>query len=56
MGDILKFITNIQTAKWRTFFIVKMVKHWKKMSNEVVGASSLEIFKIRLIGAQSNLM
>lgn len=56
MESTLKFITNFQTTKRKTFFIVKMVKHRNKLSSEVVIASSLKIFKIRLIRAQSNLM
>lgn len=50
MGNTLKFITNIPSTKMKTFFIVKMVKYWNKLSSEVIVASSLKIFKIRLIG------
>jgi len=33
-----------------------MVRHWHRLLREVVDALSLEIFKIRLDGALSNLL
>ena len=38
------------------FFTIRMVKHWHRLPREVVDAPSLEIFKVRLDGALSNLM
>ena len=34
---------------------MKVVKQWKKFSRKVMGALSLETFKVRLDGALSNL-
>jgi len=33
-----------------------VVKHWNRLSREVVEAPSLETFKVRLVGALSNLI
>jgi len=38
------------------FFTVRMVRHWNRLPSEVVDASSLEVFKVRLDGALSNLV
>ncbi|KFV59241.1 hypothetical protein N341_08582, partial [Tyto alba] len=40
----------------KKFFTMRVVKHWNRLPKEVVGALSLEIFKIRLDGALSNLI
>ena len=40
----------------KKFPIVRVVKHWHRLPREVVDAPSLEIFKVRLDGALSNLM
>ena len=40
----------------KKFFRVKVVKHWNGLSREVVGAPSLETFKVRLDGALSSLI
>ena len=42
--------------KRKTFFTMRMVKHWNKLPREVVDAPSLETFKVRLDGALSNLI
>ena len=39
----------------KTFFTMRVVKHWHRLLREVVEAPSLETFKIRLDGARSNL-
>ena len=36
-------------------FTLRVVRHWNKLPREVVAAPSLEIFKVRLDGALSNL-
>lgn len=38
------------------FFIVKMVRNWKKLPTEVVDDPSLEVFKARSDGTLSNLV
>jgi len=40
----------------KTFFIMRVVKHWNWLPREVVDAPSLETVKVRLDGALSNLM
>jgi len=40
----------------RKFFTVRLVRHWHRLSREVVAAPSLEVFKARLDGALSNLL
>jgi len=36
--------------------MMRAVKHWHRLPREVVDAPSLETFKIRLVGAPSNLI
>ena len=38
------------------FFILRVVKHWKRFPGEVADAPSLETFRVRLVGAVSNLI
>jgi len=40
----------------KKFFTMKLVKHWNRLPGEAVEAPSLETFKARLDGAQSNLI
>ena len=40
----------------KTFFTMRVVKHWNRLPREVVEAPSLETFKARLDGALSNLV
>ncbi|KAK4816307.1 LOW QUALITY PROTEIN: hypothetical protein QYF61_014605 [Mycteria americana] len=40
----------------KTFFIMRVVKHWTTLPREVVDAPSLEMFKVRLDGALINLI
>ena len=40
----------------KKFFIIRVVRHWRRLSREVVDAPSLETAKVRLDGALSNLM
>ena len=37
-------------------FMMRVMKHWKRLPREVVGAPSLEILKARLDGALSNVI
>ena len=37
-------------------FTVREVSHWNRLPEEAVDAPSLEIFKVRLDGALSNLI
>jgi len=39
----------------KTFFTMRVVKHWNRFPREVVDVPSLEAFKVRLDGALSNL-
>jgi len=47
-----RFRLNIR----KTFFTMRVVKHWNGLPREVVEAPSLETFKARLDGALSNLV
>ena len=40
----------------KKFFTMRVVKHWHRLSREVVEASTLETFKVRLNRALSNLI
>ncbi|KFM04591.1 hypothetical protein AS27_06690, partial [Aptenodytes forsteri] len=40
----------------KTFFTMRVVRHWNRLPREVVDAPSLEAFKARLDGALSNLV
>jgi len=40
----------------KTFFTIRVVKHWNRLPRGVVEAPSLETFKVRLDGALSNLI
>jgi len=40
----------------KKFFIMMVVRHWKKLPEEMVDAPSLETFKVRLDRALSNLI
>ncbi|KFQ62889.1 hypothetical protein N334_13233, partial [Pelecanus crispus] len=40
----------------KTFFTMRVVKHWNRLPREVVDAPSLEAFKVRLDRALSNLI
>ncbi|KAK4829331.1 hypothetical protein QYF61_003207 [Mycteria americana] len=40
----------------KTFFTVRVVRHWNRLPREAVEAPSLETFKVRLDGALSNLI
>jgi len=40
----------------KTFFTIRVVKHWHRLPREVVDAPSLETFKVRLDGALSTVV
>ena len=40
----------------KKFFMIRVVKHWRRLPREVVDASSLETFKVRFDRALSNLI
>ena len=40
----------------KTFFTVRVVRHWNRLPSEVVNALSVEAFEARLDGALSNLV
>jgi len=40
----------------KKFFMMRVVRHWRRLPREVVDAPSLAVFKARLDGALSNLV
>ncbi|KFV22404.1 hypothetical protein N340_05912, partial [Tauraco erythrolophus] len=40
----------------KKFFTMRVVKHWNRLPRDMVDASSLKTFKVRLDGALSNLI
>lgn len=42
--------------KRKRFFTMRVVRHGNRLPREVLGALSLETFKVRLDGASSNLI
>jgi len=40
----------------KKFFTMRVVKHWPRLPREAVAAPSLEVLKVRLDGALSNLV
>ncbi|KFV98716.1 hypothetical protein N327_03093, partial [Fulmarus glacialis] len=40
----------------KTFFTMRVVKHWNRLPREMVDGPSLETFKVRLDGALSSLI
>jgi len=40
----------------KKFFIMRMVKHWKRLPREVVNAPSFGTFKVRLDGVLSKVI
>ena len=40
----------------KKFYTIRVVRHWNRLSREVVDALSLETFKVRLDRALSNRM
>ena len=40
----------------KKFFTLRIVKHWSRLSREVVDVPSLEALKVRLDGALGNLI
>ena len=47
-----RFILDIR----KTFFTVRVVRHWDRLPSEIVDVPSLEAFQARLDGAVSNLV
>ncbi|KFQ22926.1 hypothetical protein N332_03479, partial [Mesitornis unicolor] len=47
-----RFTLNIR----KKFFNMRVVDHWHRLPREVMQATFLEIFKVRLDGALSNLI
>ncbi|KAK4831190.1 hypothetical protein QYF61_015922 [Mycteria americana] len=40
----------------KKFYTIRVVRHWNRLSTEAVGAPSLEVVKVTLDGALSNLI
>ena len=47
-----RFILDIR----KKFFPVRVMRHWTRLSREVVDAPSLAVLKARLVGTLSNLI
>ncbi|KFW70508.1 hypothetical protein AS28_13167, partial [Pygoscelis adeliae] len=40
----------------KTFFTMRVVRHWNRLPREAVDVPSLEVFKVRVDGALSSLV
>jgi len=53
-GNVFKLKEGrFRLDRWKKFFTVRAVRHWKRLPREAVDAPSLEVFKARLDGALS---
>ena len=55
------FLGKLKEGRFRLdirkkFFTIRVVRHWHRLPREVVGALSLEIFKVRMDHPLSNLI
>lgn len=53
LSECGKIKDKTRIAIRKKLFCVRMVRDWNRLSREVVGAPSLEMFKIRLDGTWS---
>ncbi|KFQ27539.1 hypothetical protein N331_03205, partial [Merops nubicus] len=52
---------NLKEGRFRlearkTFFTIRVMKHWNRLPSGVVGVSTLDVSKTRLDGALSNMV
>ena len=47
---------GFRLARRQKFFMMRVVRHWNRSPREAVDATSLAVFKARLVGALSNLV
>jgi len=40
----------------KKFLTVRVLRHWSRLSREIMDVPSLDVFKVRLDGALSNLI
>ncbi|KAJ7411772.1 hypothetical protein WISP_101050 [Willisornis vidua] len=55
-SNVFKLTEGSFRSDMKKFFPVRLVRHWNRLSREVVGVPSLEVFKTRLDGVLSNLI
>jgi len=48
--------SSIRLDRRKTFYMIRVVKHWNRLLGEVVEAPTLGTFKVRLDRALSNLI
>lgn len=55
-GNAFKLVGRFRLDIEKKFFMVTLMRHWDMLPREAVGAPTMEMFKVRLNEALSNLV